>query len=336
MELKGKTAVVTGGGSGMGRELCVALAKGGCAVAACDLAMDKLQETKSLCEAAGKAPMTVHQCDVSVEAEILAFRDQVKKEHGEALNLLFNNAGIAGGGTMASEEARADWERTFNICFYGVYWGCRAFMPMLLAAKEAHIINTSSVNGFWAFGGAIPHTAYCAAKHGVKGLSEALITDLRMHAPHVKVSVVMPGHIGTDIAINSGKRLGHPDPLEMPAEAIKGIRQKMMEAGGPQAEALMNLSDGQLREQIHQRGIDFRDQAPVSAKEAAAIILDGVAQGKWRILVGEDAQAIDRRVRKNPEGAYEPEFLQALVDSGEVGTLFQDVQQDLPLQELVR
>ena len=323
MELKSKVAVVTGGGSGMGRELCIALTKAGCAVASCDLMMDKLQETKSLCEGA-KAPLSIHQCDVSSEADLLAFRDAVRGEHGEALNLLFNNAGLGGGGSMTSEEERTDWEKTFNVCFYGVYWGCRAFMPMLLAAKEAHIINTSSINGFWACLGTVPHTAYSAAKFAVKGFSEALITDLRMHAPHIKVSVVMPGHIGTDIAINSGKLLGHVDPLQMPEEAIKRIRERMMNAGGPMAEALMNLSDDQLRELVHQRGIDFREKAPMSASAAAAVILDGVAQGKWRILVGDDAHNLDKRVREAPEAAYEPEFLEKLVADGEFGDALVD------------
>ena len=325
MEFKGKVAVVTGGGSGMGRELCVALAKAGCTVASCDLAMDRLQETKALCEAAGQAPMTAHQCDVSSEEDLKAFRDQVRQKHGEALNLLFNNAGLAGGGSMTSEAERADWEKTFNVCFHGVYWGCRAFMPMLLAAKEGRIINTASVGGFWAYGGAGPQSAYCTAKFAVKGFTEALMNDLRMTAPHIKVSLVMPGHIGTDIWINSGKLLGHADPLEMSAAAVKRFREQLLEAGGPPAEQVMNLSDNQLRQTIHQGGIDFREKAPTSAKDAAAIILEGVAQGKWRILVGDDAHNLDRRVRENPEQAYEPEFVQALTAGGDFGALLEEV-----------
>ena len=319
-KLAGKIAVVTGGGTGMGRELCIALTKAGCEVASCDVMMDNLEQTKKLCEAKGAARITLHQCDVSSEAAMNAFRDQVKKDHGEAIHLLFNNAGIGGGGTMTSEETRPDWERTFAVCWYGVYYGCRAFMPMLMAAKEAHIVNTSSINGFWAsIGPTVPHSAYSAAKFAVKGFTEALITDLRINAPHIKASVVMPGHIGTSIAINSGKVLGHAEPLKMTEAEVKEIRERLMQAGGDTAELLMNLSDDQIREFIHQRTVDFRDQAPTSAADAAGIIIKGVLAGKWRILVGEDAHNIDRKVRSDPESAYEPEFLQSMIDAGEFG-----------------
>ena len=77
---------------------------------------------------------------------------------------------------------------------------------MLLKADEGHIVNTCSVNGFWASVGlGVPHTAYSAAKFAVKGFTEALINDLRLNAPHIKCSVVMPGHIGTSIVSNSRK-----------------------------------------------------------------------------------------------------------------------------------
>ena len=80
----------------------------------------------------------------------------------------------------------------------------RTFLPLLLKADEGHIVNTSSVNGFWAsVGMGVPHTAYSAAKFAVKGFTEALINDLRLNAPHIKCSVVMPGHIGTSIVSNT-------------------------------------------------------------------------------------------------------------------------------------
>src|SRR5262249_5650141 len=94
--------------------------------------------------------------------------------------LLFNNAGISGGGSMIT-NSRDEWERTFNICWGGVYNCARAFLPMLQNAEEGHIVNTSSINGFWAsVGPRVPHTAYSAAKFAVKGFTEALITDLRI------------------------------------------------------------------------------------------------------------------------------------------------------------
>lgn len=326
---EGKIAVVTGGGTGMGRELCLQLVKEGCNVATCDVLMENLEETKTLCQKVNPDILvTLHQCDVSSEEAMNHFRDEVVAAHGDKINLLFNNAGIGGGGSFMNPEDRADWERTFNVCWYGVYYGCRAFIETLVNADESHIVNTSSINGFWAsLGPNTPHTAYCSAKFAVKGFSEALVTDLRLNAPHVGVSVVMPGHIGTSIAINSGKVLGRPAALDMSEEDIKDIRERMMNSGGEMSEVVMNLSDDQIREFMHQRGIAFRDNAPTSAGEAATIILDGVKAGKWRILVGEDAHRLDERVRTNPESAYEASFIVATRDGGDLVELIGTTEQ---------
>ena len=326
---EGKIAVVTGGGTGMGRELCLQLVKEGCNVATCDVLMENLEETKTLCQEVNPDILvTLHQCDVSSEEAMNHFRDEVIAAHGDKINLLFNNAGIGGGGSFMNPEDRADWERTFNVCWYGVYYGCRAFIESLVNADESHIVNTSSINGFWAsLGPNTPHTAYCSAKFAVKGFSEALVTDLRMNAPHVGVSVVMPGHIGTSIAINSGKVLGRPAALDMSEEDIKELRERMMNSGGEMSEVVMNLSDDQIREFMHQRGIAFRDNAPTSAGEAATIILDGVKAGKWRILVGEDAHRLDERVRTNPESAYEASFIEATRDGGDLVELIGTTEQ---------
>jgi len=326
---EGKIAVVTGGGTGMGRELCLQLVKEGCNVATCDVLMENLEETKTLCQELNPDILvTLHQCDVSSEEAMNHFRDEVIAAHGDKINLLFNNAGIGGGGSFMNPEDRADWERTFNVCWYGVYYGCRAFIESLVNADQSHIVNTSSINGFWAsLGPNTPHTAYCSAKFAVKGFSESLVTDLRLNAPHVGVSVVMPGHIGTSIAINSGKVLGRPAALDMSEQDIKELRERMMNSGGEMSEVVMNLSDDQIREFMHQRGIAFRDNAPTSAGEAATIILDGVKAGKWRILVGEDAHRLDERVRTNPESAYEASFIEATRDGGDLVELIGTTEQ---------
>ncbi len=305
----GKMAVITGGGTGMGRSLCQALVNAGCHIALCDVVEENMAETKALCETANRAVrVSTHICDVSVEADMLRFQTEVAAVHGETIDLLFNNAGIGGGGGFVSGD-REEWEKTFSVCWYGVYYGCRAFLPMLLASEEGHIINTSSVNGFWAsLGPTVPHTAYAAAKFAVKGFSEALITDLRLNAPHIAVSVVMPGHIGTSIAINSGKILGHTPPLEMSETEIKEVRERLMSQPGPMSEAIMNVSDDQLRTLMHHRGIEFRDNAPMTADQAADVILAGVKAKQWRILVGEDAERLDERVRQNPWNVYELDF----------------------------
>jgi len=305
-----KIAVITGGGTGMGRELARQLAAAGCHVAMCDVSKENMARTKALCEEECEEQATVrittHLADVSDEKQVLAFRDEVMQEQvTDCVHLVFNNAGIGGAGSLINDD-RESWEKTFDVCWYGVYYGTRAFLPLLLAAEEGHLINTSSVNGFWAsLGPETPHTAYSAAKFAVKGFTEALLTGLRVNAPHVKAAVVMPGHVGTSIAINSRLVHGKGGVEDMTAEELAETRKRMARQGMPTEGA----SDEQLRAAIKQRGEQFRDNAPVSAAQAAKIILDGVRNEEWRILVGEDAKALDERVRANPLDAYDLSFV---------------------------
>jgi NAD(P)-dependent dehydrogenase (short-subunit alcohol dehydrogenase family) len=297
----GQIAVVTGGGTGMGRALCRQLSAAGVHVALCDVSAAAMAETRSLCLAQAPAGTRVTTClaDVSQEAQVLAFRDAVIAEHRtQHINLLFNNAGIAGGGSFVNGN-RADWERTFGVDWFGVYHGARAFMPLLVASSAGCIINVSSVNGFWAsLGPGVPHTAYSAAKFAVKGFTEALINDLRVNAPHLSCVLVMPGHVGTSIALNTY------DAMKMSAAQVALVRSRMVKGGA----AVADLPDDAIRQLLHQRAIDFRDNAPTTADQAATTILDGVRAGKWRILVGDDAQRLDVMVRENPEGAYDDRF----------------------------
>ncbi len=319
-EFDGKLAVVTGGGTGMGRELARQLASAGCHLAICDVNAENMEATKKACEEQAPAGtrITAHVCDVSDEAQVRSFCAAVKQQHQtEQINLLFNNAGIGGGGSFL-EDHRDEWDKTFDVCWSGVYYCARAFMPLLVASSEGHIINTSSVNGFWAsLGPMTAHTAYSAAKFAVKGFSEALLTDLRLNAPHVKVSVVMPGHIGTSIVENSQRVLGQPSPKEMTEEDLDEVRRQLKRRGLPEDA----LSDQQLVEALQQRMDDFRNKAPLTAAQAATIILDGVRAERWRILVGEDAQTIDRLVREAPEEAYEPSLYEKLQAAGTFAAL---------------
>ncbi len=311
-----KLAVVTGAGTGMGRELARQLAAEGCHVAMCDVLMENLAETKTLCEkgAPNKTCITTHQCDVSDENQVLDFCEAVQDQHKTGhINLLFNNAGIGGGGSFIQDD-RGEWDKTFGVSWFGVYYCTRAFMPLLMAGEEGHIINLSSVNGFWACMGPIPHTAYSSAKFAIKGFSEALIGDLRINAPHVKVSVVMPGHIATSIAVNSRKLHGHPMPANLGADDLTIARERMGRIGIPTD----NVDDEELRALIQQQMEDFHNTAPLSAAQAATIILDGVREEKWRILVGEDAEALDNLVREIPEEAYEPSFLEKIQAQGQL------------------
>jgi len=309
-DFAGRIAVVTGGGSGMGRELVRQLAAEACNVAMCDVSEGGMAETRRLCEAAGLPQglrVTAHLADVSDAAQVERFRDEVAAHHAtDKIHLLFNNAGIGGGGSMLA-HGREEWERTFNICWGGVYNCARAFLPMLQKAEEGHIVNTSSVNGFWAsVGPRIPHTAYSAAKFAVKGFTEALITDLRINAPHIKCSVVMPGHIGTSIPLNSRKLQSGNLADAMDARQIAQARARIASMGRDAAA----LSDDDIRKMVAERERRFREEAPTSAAEAARIILDGVKADNWRILVGEDAHQIDEMVRQSPERAYDLNFFE--------------------------
>ncbi|MFN0186097.1 MAG: SDR family NAD(P)-dependent oxidoreductase [Aquabacterium sp.] len=298
----GQIAVITGGGTGMGRALCRQLSAQGVHVALCDVSADAMAATRELCLASAPAGTRVTTCvaDVSQEAAVLAFKAAVIAEHQtDHIHLLFNNAGIGGGGGFVAGDRR-DWERTFGVDWFGVYYGARAFMPMLVASPVGCIVNVASVNGFWArLGPGVPHTAYSAAKFAVKGFTEALIIDLRENAPHVSCAVVMPGHIGTSIALNTY------DAMKMTTAQVALVRGRMVKAGAPVAQ----LPDDAIRQLMHQRAIDFRDSAPTTAEQAATIILDGVRAGHWRILVGEDAQLLDRMVRERPEQAYDEAFM---------------------------
>ncbi|MGY4570779.1 MULTISPECIES: SDR family oxidoreductase [Bradyrhizobium] len=310
-DFAGKIAVITGGGTGMGRELARLLVAEGCNVAMCDVSAEAMAETKRLCEVE-KLPqglrITTHVADVSIEDHYKRFRDElIEQQATDKIHLLFNNAGIGGGGSLFS-NTREQWERTFNICWGGVYLGVRTFLPLLVKADEAHIVNTSSVNGFWAsVGMGVSHTAYSAAKFAVKGFTEAMINDLRLNAPHVKCSVVMPGHIGTSIVSNSRKVQNGSDQLN--ADELKQARQRLQGQGIDVA----RMSDADIQQLALDRARIFHDEAPTSAAAAAKIILDGVKAERWRILVGDDAHLLDERVRKTPEQAYTPEFYQGIV-----------------------
>jgi NAD(P)-dependent dehydrogenase (short-subunit alcohol dehydrogenase family) len=305
----GKLAVVTGGGSGMGRELARQLAAQGCSVAACDWHPDTVAETAVLARA-GAPPgvrVTSHACDVSDEAQVLRFRDELLEEHTiDHVDLVFSNAGI-GGGESFVRSGRKEWELIFAVDWWGVYYCARVFLPLLITSGDGVLVNTSSVNGLWAsLGPGAANTAYSTAKFAVRGFSEALIEDLRANAPGVRVAVVIPGHVGTDIVANSLRARGLPSPEHMSDAQLEELVPPAARDLLVRAQALpTGASADDLRQMLVRANADFRDKAPVSAAEAATIILDGVRSGAWRILVGEDAKMIDAAVRAKPEATYD-------------------------------
>ena len=201
----GKLAVVTGGGSGMGRELVRQLAAQGCSVAACDWHPDAVAETAALARADARPGVLVtsHACDVSDEAQVLGSATRCSSSTPRSRRPGLQQRRHRRRGQLR-RRPREEWERTFAVDWWGVYHCARAFMPLLIASDDGVLVNTSSVNGFWAsLGPGMPNTAYSTAKFAVRGFTEALIEDLRSNAPQVRVAVVMPGHVGTDIIRNS-------------------------------------------------------------------------------------------------------------------------------------
>ena len=306
----GKLAVVTGGGSGMGRELVRQLAAQGCSVAACDLNANTVTVTAATARAAAPpgVQVTGHVCDVSDEPQVQRFRDELLEQHAsDHVNLVFSNAGISGGGSFV-KDSREEWERTFAINWWGVYYCARTFLPLLIASGNGVLVNISSVAGFWATAGSgAPITAYGTSEFAIKGFSESLIEDLRCNAPQVRVVVVMPGAVNTDIYTNSRRALGQPAWEQLSdaelLELLPDDTRAVLIAMGLLAE---DFSADDLRQVIAQEKPELRDKG-FTAAQAATIILDGVRSGAWRILVGEEAKMLDAAVRANPEAPFHDE-----------------------------
>ena len=311
----GRTVISTGAGGGLGRTYALDIAARGGNVVVNDLGgtfdgkgssssmADKVVE--EIRQAGGKAVASYDSVATAAGGEAIV---QKALDAFGRVDAVINNAGIGAGGSFI-RDTREDWERTFGVCWYGVYYGSRVFMPLLLKSTEGHLVNTSSVNGFWAsLGPQTAHTAYSAAKFAVKGFTEALVNDCRLNAPHVKVSLVMPGHIGTSIVINTARIMGR-EPQSLTPEQLDDTRKMIARMGF----VVGAVPDDMLRELLQQRAEAFRDQAPMSASDAAKVILDGVRAERWRILVGHDAEVLDKMVRETPEEAYEASFMERFV-----------------------
>jgi NAD(P)-dependent dehydrogenase (short-subunit alcohol dehydrogenase family) len=283
----------------MGRELVIQLAERGCSVAACDLDAQGLDETLKLATngAAQGVALSAHVCDVSDRNAVDGFRRGVVAAHAtDHIDLLFNNAGVHGEDSFVSGD-RANWERVFAVCWNAVYLPSRAFLPMLMASRSAWLVNTGSVNSFLArHGDGAPCTAYSAAKFAVRGFSEALIEDLRTHAPRVRVAIAFPGTVVTSLGTNSNRILGNG--LEPAAGCGVGLSAYLDDLG---------VSSADLAEtDLSRIGDLLRAVFMLPAASAVRQILEAIQEGRWRILVGEDAREVDDLVRAHPDLAYDP------------------------------
>jgi short-subunit dehydrogenase len=258
--IRGAAAAVTGAASGIGRALALELAARGCDLALAD--RDDAGLATLAAEIARSHPqkVTVRRVDVGEPQQIQDFAQAAIADH-PGLNIVVNNAGVALMGQFDEiDQAQMDW--LMNINFWGVVHGTRAFLPHLARQREAHIVNLSSIFGIIAPPG---QTAYAAAKFAVRGFSEALRHELQTAASPVRLSVVHPGGVATNIARNSRTGSG--------------------------------MTDNERRAQSIER---FDAVAKTTPKDAALRIIKGIEKNQPRILIGNDARFMDLLQRFRP------------------------------------
>jgi short-subunit dehydrogenase len=261
--IRGAAAAVTGAASGIGRALACELAARGCDLALADRDEAGLQAVAAEIAKSGSRKVSVHRVDVGEPGQIADFARAATAAH-PGLNIVVNNAGVALLGQFTEiEQAQMDW--LMNINFWGVVHSTRAFLPHLANRPEAHIVNLSSLFGIIAPPG---QTAYAAAKFAVRGFSESLRHELQMANSPVRLSVVHPGGVATNIVRNSRAGTG--------------------------------VTDNARRAQSIER---FDRIAKTTPAAAALRIITGIEKNQPRILIGNDARMMDLLQRFRP-GTY--------------------------------
>lgn len=207
MDVGNKVWVVSGGGSGMGRELALQLLQKNARVALVDINQQGMETTAQKAGDLNKN-LSLHVLDITDRSKVEAFPQEVIAAHGQVDGLI-NNAGIIQPFVDVKDLNYDQIERVMNINFYGTLHMTRAFLPHLLERPEAHIANVSSMGGFIPFPG---QTIYSASKAAVKLLTEGLYAELK--DTNVRVTVIHPGAVNTDITKNSG--------VEMPQASQNG------------------------------------------------------------------------------------------------------------------
>ena len=232
-QLKGKTAVITGAGSGIGRALALQLGSAGCQLALVDIQVQALEQTRDLLTATGANQVSLHAVSVADREDMRGLPSEIMDIHGH-IDILINNAGVT---ALASFEelSDADIDRIIGVNLLGTLMGCRFFLPHLKKAPEAHIVNMSSMA---AFAGMPYQTIYCATKSAVQGLTESLQAELS--GTNLTVTGVYPGAVGTHIMASASsphavsQRLGelllrHGYPVDRAARKIvRGIKRKSL------------------------------------------------------------------------------------------------------------
>jgi NAD(P)-dependent dehydrogenase (short-subunit alcohol dehydrogenase family) len=258
--VQNKVCVVTGAGSGIGRALASVLAARGARLALSDVDEAGLAQTAAALDG---ADVHTARLDVADREAFTAYAETVAGHFG-VVHQIYNNAGIAHNGDILDDEWES-WERVLGINLWGVMHGSKLFLPHLIASGDGHVINISSLNGIFAQPGA---SHYCTAKFGVRGFTESLREELLIAKHPVRTTVVHPGGIKTNIATSA---IDHARSGTTPTEAQERRAQTYNEK-------LLKMDPAQ----------------------AATIIVDGVERNRPRVLVGNDAKAIDLLVRLVP------------------------------------
>jgi short-subunit dehydrogenase len=258
MEIANKVFVVTGGGNGMGREVTLQLLARGARVAAVDLSEVGLAETATLAGAAS-GKLTTHALNVADRDAVLALPDAVIAAHGQ-VDGLFNVAGIIQPFVKINELGFDVIERVMNVNFWGVVNMSKAFLPYLLARPESGLLNVSSMGGFLPVPG---QAAYGASKAAVKLFTEALFAETQ--GTSLKVTVIFPGGVGTNITANSG---------------VDTAKLEAMASGG-----------------------NGKERKVTSPADAGRQMIEAMEKGSFRATIGSDARFMDRFARFSPRRA---------------------------------
>jgi NAD(P)-dependent dehydrogenase (short-subunit alcohol dehydrogenase family) len=273
-EFKGKVAVITGAASGIGLALARKFAAEGMKVVLADYNATALQEAVEGIRATGADAIGV-RTDVSLEQDVQALAKQAVDAF-ENVHILCNNAGVCKGGVSWQSPIK-DYEWVLGVNLYGVIFGIRAFMPILEKNEEGHIVNTSSQSGITT----TPYSAeYCASKHAVLALSEVLYKELLLSGSPIRVSVLCPDSVVTNIYDSDKNR---PERFHADPGKDRDVQQFVKSA---------------LTEEV-QRGIlpaEMAERAFEAIKNEQFYILP--ERGKWRHLI--DLRLEDIRLGRNP------------------------------------
>lgn len=257
-----KVAAITGAGSGIGQQLALLLAKEGCHLSLSDVNEQGLIETVEKLKDTD-VRVTIKKLDVADQVAVKAWAEETVQDHG-SVNMIFNNAGVA----LASTVEGASYEELewiVNINFWGVVYGTKEFLPFIKQTGDGHIVNISSLFGLTA---QPTQSAYNATKFAVRGFTESLRQELDMENCGVSALCVHPGGIRTNIA-NSAKMNDSLKTLGMNPEKSAKSFNKLLRC---------------------------------PPEEAARQILEAVKKDKRRLLIGNDAKALDLLQRLLPTG----------------------------------